>query len=59
MARATTVPRVWSVFHATPADWNAPTTHGRFALALRRVLNSYWGADALLTDGRPAGGYAP
>ena len=44
---------------APPADWNAGATRGWFALALWHALNSYWGSDNAMPDGRPAGGLVP
>ncbi|MFN8512157.1 MAG: S-layer homology domain-containing protein [Thermomicrobiales bacterium] len=39
--------------------WNDGATRGWFAESLWAALNSYWGTDGLLPDGRPAGGYQP
>ncbi len=44
---------------ATPSDWNAGATRGWFARVLWAALDSYWGKDAALPDGRLAGGYLP
>jgi hypothetical protein len=44
---------------APPSNWNAGATRGWFALALWQALNSYWGTDGPLPDGRPAGGLVP
>jgi hypothetical protein len=41
------------------AGWNDGATRGWFAEALWAALDSYWGTDDLLPDGRPAGGYVP
>jgi hypothetical protein len=42
-----------------PADWNAPATRGWCVTALWQALNTYWGTDGTLPDGRPAGGLVP
>lgn len=39
--------------------WNDGATRGWFAQALWQALNSYWGIDGPLTDGRDAGGFLP
>lgn len=39
--------------------WNDGATRGWFAMALWAALNSYWGTDGFLPDGRPAGGMVP
>jgi hypothetical protein len=44
---------------AVPADWNGGATRGWFAQALWDALNSYWGIDGNMPDGRPAGGRVP
>jgi len=44
---------------APPANWNDPATRGWFARVLWRALDTYWGTDGLLPDGRPGGGYLP
>ena len=41
---------------APPDDWNAGATRGWFAQALWTALDSYWGTDGTLPDGRLAGG---
>jgi subtilisin family serine protease len=43
----------------TANAWNGVAQRGWFALALWTALDSYWGTDALLPDGRPAGGRMP
>ncbi|MFN8539831.1 MAG: choice-of-anchor Q domain-containing protein [Thermomicrobiales bacterium] len=42
-----------------PADWNAEASRGWFAEALWAALDTYWGTDGLLPDGRDAGGRVP
>ncbi len=44
---------------APPANWSAGATRGWFARALWAALDSYWGTDGPLPDGRNAGGFAP
>ncbi len=44
---------------APPGDWNAGATRGWFARALWQALNTYWGTDGTLPDGRNAGGFQP
>jgi len=39
--------------------WNDGATRGWFAEALWAALDSYWGTDGNLPDGRPAGGNVP
>ncbi|MFN8513146.1 MAG: choice-of-anchor Q domain-containing protein [Chloroflexia bacterium] len=39
--------------------WNDGATRGWFAMALWAALNSYWGMDGYLPDGRPAGEMVP
>jgi hypothetical protein len=43
----------------TAAGWNGGANRGWFARALWAALDSYWGTDGELVDGRPAGGYVP
>ena len=42
-----------------PGDWNAGASRGWFAAALWSALDSYWGTDGNLLDGRPGGGFVP
>ena len=42
-----------------PSNWNDGADRGWFAQALWAALNSYWGTDGFMLDGRPAGGYVP
>ncbi|MFN8541850.1 MAG: hypothetical protein U0232_30780 [Thermomicrobiales bacterium] len=43
-----------------PGDWNARgASRGWFAAALWSALDSYWGTDGNLLDGRPGGGFVP
>jgi hypothetical protein len=44
---------------APPSNWNAGATRGWFAQALWQALDSYWGTDGIMPDGRPTGGYVP
>ncbi|MFN8515612.1 MAG: S-layer homology domain-containing protein, partial [Thermomicrobiales bacterium] len=41
------------------AGWNGVALRGWFARALWTALDSYWGKDVIMPDGRPAGGYVP
>jgi uncharacterized repeat protein (TIGR01451 family) len=43
----------------TAAGWNGGANRGWFARALWAALDSYWGTDGQLPDGRDAGGFAP